>query len=289
MASFLLMLREGVEAALIVAILLAYLQKLGRVEEKKWVWWGTGAAVVASLIAGIVIFNTVGSFEGDAEAIAEGVIAIVAGVLLTWMILWMAKQARFIKGDLHARIDTAVAGGGSLAVGLVAFVAVAREGLESALFMLSTTIGTEAVLAQALGGFAGLAAAVVIGYLVYRGGSQLNLRVFFRVTGVLLILFAAGLVAKAVHEFQEVGYIPVFVEHVWNIEWANPDNSTFWRFAKTLFGWDQDPSLLQVIVYLAYAVGVSRFFLKATKAPSKPPTEGAVPDAALASEAADEG
>lgn len=284
MASFLLMLREGVEAALIVAILLAYLQKLGRVEEKKWVWWGTGVAVAASLIAGVVIFNTVGGFEGEAEAIAEGVIAVVAGVLLTWMILWMAKQARFIKGDLHARIDSAVAGGGSLAVGLVAFIAVAREGLESALFMLSTTVGTEAVLSQAIGGVGGLAAAIVIGFLVYRGGSQLNLRVFFRVTGMLLILFAAGLVAKAVHEFQEVGYLPVFVEHVWNIEWANPDNSTFWRFAKTLFGWDQDPSLLQVIVYLCYAFGVSQYFLRSTKAPSKPVIENETADPAMATD-----
>lgn len=281
MASFLLMLREGVEAALIVAILLAYLQKLGRVDEKRWVWLGTGSAVVASLVAGVAIFNTVGSFEGEAEAIAEGVIAVIAGVLLTWMILWMAKQARFIKGDLHARVDSAVAGGGSLAVGLVAFVAVAREGLESALFMLSTTIGTEAVLSQAVGGFAGLAAALVIGYVVYRGGSQLNLRVFFRVTGILLILFAAGLVAKAVHEFQEVGYLPVLVEHVWNIEWANPDNSTFWRFAKTLFGWDQDPSLIQLIVYVAYAVGVSRFFLRATKTPTKSQETAPEPQASL--------
>ncbi len=259
MAAFLIMLREGVEAALIVGILLAYLVRLGRKREVQWVWAGTVSAALLSLVAGLVIFNTIGSLEERAEEIAEGVVAWAAAGLLTWMIFWMAAQARHIRTRLEVEVDTALATGGVSALALVAFVAVLREGLESALFLISTTVGTEADSMQLVGGVLGLAAAIAIGYLIYRGGTRIDIRLFFRLTGFLIILFAAGLVAKGIHEFQEVGILAIVTEPVYEVSFLDPDSSLAGEFAKSLFGWSPRPSLLMVVGYLAYLfpVGVS--------------------------------
>jgi len=265
MAAFLVMLREGVEAALIVGILLAYVHRLGRRREWQWVWAGTISAVVLSLIAGIVIFSTIGSLDERAEEIAEGVVAWVAAGLLTWMIFWMGSQARHIRGRLEGEVDAAIASGGGGALAAIAFFAVLREGLESALFLISTTIGTEADGLQLAGGMLGLVAAAVIGYLIYRGGTRIDIRVFFRVTGVLIILFAAGLVAKGIHEFQEVGLLPTLVDPLWDVNVLDPDTSLAGEFAKSLFGWRPDPSLLMVVGYLAYLVPIGAAFLSITK------------------------
>jgi high-affinity iron transporter len=130
--------------------------------------------------------------------------------------------------------------------------------------MISTTVGTEVNGTQFIGGIAGLAAAVVIGYLVYRGGSRLDLRLFFRLTGFLIILFAAGLIAKGIHEFQEAGVLVVLNEHVWQLGVLDPDTTTIGRFAKTMFGWSPAPSLLMVIGYLAFLVPVTVTFARMT-------------------------
>jgi high-affinity iron transporter len=265
MAAFLLMLREGVEAALIVGILLAYLTQLGRRQDFKYVWWGTAAAVALSLVVGGIIYSTVGEMDESSERIAGGVIAFAACGLLTWMIFWMARQSRSIKPALHSKVDMAVASGSAIAIGSVAFVAVLREGLESALFLISTTIGETAAGGQLLGGLLGILAAIAIGYLIYRGGSRLNLRIFFRVTGMLLILFAAGLVSKGIHAFQEAGIIPVLIERAWDLPWADPGQSLLWSFAAGLFGWSSDPSLLMVLGYFGYLVPVSIKLWRATK------------------------
>jgi high-affinity iron transporter len=272
MAAFLVMLREGVEAALIVAILLAFLDRTDRRERYTAVWWGTGAAVVASLVAGFVIWQTVGSLEGTAEQLVEGVVAVLAAGLLTWMIFWMGKQARGLRSGLESQADSALEAGGA-ALGTVAFVAVAREGFESVLFMLSTTIGETSVRGQIVGGLLGLLAAVAIGYLVYKGSHRINLRSFFRWTGFLIILFAAGLVAKGIHEFQEFGALPTFVEHVWALDVLDPATSTPGAFLKTMFGWDPDPSLLQVLGYLAYAIPVGISFGRRTAPAKAVPTD----------------
>jgi high-affinity iron transporter len=277
MAAFLVMLREGVEAALIVGILLAYVTRLGRRQEWRWVWAGTVSAAVLSVIAGIVIFSTIGSLDARAEEIAEGVVAWVAAGLLTWMIFWMGSQARHIRGRLEGEVDTAIASGGGGALAAIAFFAVLREGLESALFLISTTVGTEADGLQLLGGMLGLLAAVVIGYLIYRGGTRIDIRMFFRVTGVLIILFAAGLVAKGIHEFQGVGLLPVLVEPLWNVNLLDPDTSVLGEFAKSLFGWRPDPSLLMVVAYLAYLLPIGGAFLSMTKKTAPKPAASEVP------------
>jgi high-affinity iron transporter len=264
------MLREGVEAALVVGILLAYLTQLGRREDFKYVWWGTGTAAGLSLAIGWVIYSTIGELDQTDERIAGGIVAFAACALLTWMIFWMAKQSRSIKPALHSKLDHAVATGSALAIGSVAFVAVLREGLESALFLISTTVGDTGGRGLLLGAVLGILTAVGIGYLIYRGGTRLNLRMFFRVTGMLLVFFAAGLVSKGIHTLQVAGAIPVIIEHVWDLPWADPSRSLFWSFAAGIFGWSSDPSLLMVLGYFGYLVPVSIKLWGATKPAPKP-------------------
>jgi high-affinity iron transporter len=267
-SALLLTLREGLEAALIVAIVLAYLKRLDRESDFRSVWMGTGAAIALSVIAGIIVFNVLGGLEGRNEEITEGVIAFTAAGVLTWMIFWMARQARHIKGELQAKVDVAVAAGSGVALASIAFVAVLREGLETALFLLSTGVGSESNGGQLLGGLIGLSVAAGIGYLVYRGSRRVNLRVFFRYTGILILFFAAGLVAKGVHEFQEVGWIGTLNEHVFDISSItalNPDASTFGEFLKGLFGWSPNPSIEMLAVYFLYLIPVGIAFLGLTR------------------------
>jgi high-affinity iron transporter len=189
--------------------------------------------------------------------------------VLTWMIFWMGRQARKIKGDLQTKVDAALAAGSGFALGLIAFVAILREGLESALFLLSATVGEDSNGAVFLGGLIGLSAAAALGYLVYMGSRRINLRLFFRVTGILVLLFAAGLLAKGIHEFQEVGLIPTALEHVYDVTsvaFLNPDASTFGEFLSGLFGWSPNPSIEMLIAYFAYIIPVGTIFLRQTRA-----------------------
>ena len=283
-SALVLMLREGLEMALIVAIVLAYLKRLGREQDFRTIWIGTGAAVVISLVVGAGIFAVLGELEGRPEAIMEGVIAFSATAILTWMIFWMARQARFIKGELHAKVDAAVAAGSAIGLAGIAFVAVLREGLESALFFVSTTVGEQSSASQFVGGLIGLTAAVGIGYLVYRGSRKVNLRVFFRITGIVIILFAAGLLAKGIHEFQEVGYLATASEHLWNVgsvSLLNPAQSQFGEFLHGLFGWSPDPSFEMVLLYALYLITIGTLFLFQTRkvpmAVKKAPVEAQAP------------
>lgn len=267
-SGFLIMLREGLEAALIVAIVLAYLRRLGRQGDFRSVWLGTGAAVAISLIAGVIVFSALGELEGTAEAVTEGIVALLAVGVLTWMIFWMARQARYIKGNLHDKVDSAVAEGSTFALAGIAFIAVLREGLESALFLLGTSVGSESNAAQLAGGLLGVAGAAGIGYLVYRGSRRVNLRLFFRVTGIVIILFAAGLMAKGVHEFQEAGIVGTVNEHVWDVSEStalNPDESQTGEFLKGLFGWSPDPSIEMVAVYYLFLLPIGTTFLVRTR------------------------
>jgi high-affinity iron transporter len=270
MAAFLVMLREGLEAALIVGILLAYVKRLDDRRNARWIWGGTIAAALLSVAAGVVIFATIGSMEERAEEIAEGVIAFVAAGLLTWMVFWMGSQARHMRGRLERQVDMAFATGSAGALAAIAFFAVLREGLESALFLISTTVGTEADGLQLVGGMLGLTVAIGIGYLIYRGGTAIDIRLFFRVTGTLIILFAAGLVAKGIHEFQEVGMLPIVSDPLWDLGILDPDSNLLARFAKSLFGWRPDPSLLMVVGYFGYLIPVGRTFFGMTNSPASP-------------------
>ncbi len=268
MAAFLVMLREGVEAAIIVALLLVYLQRIDRRSDARWVWGGTVAAALVSVAVGIVLWNTIGALEGFAEEATEGVIAFLAAGLLTWMIFWMGQRARSMGSRLHGQVDAALAAGGATALAMIAFVAVLREGIESALFIISTTVGSDASAWQLVGGLLGLLVAVAIGMGFYYGSSTIDLRAFFRLTGVLIVLFAAGLVSKGVHEFQEAGLLPMINEHVWDLGLFDPAESTIGAFLGSLFGWTPRPSLLMVIAYAAYLIPILVAYLRMTTAPA---------------------
>ncbi|HXF81906.1 MAG TPA: iron uptake transporter permease EfeU [bacterium] len=250
-ASFLITLREGLEAALILGIILAYLSRTGNRDRAGSVWAGTAAAVLLSLGAGGMVFLTAGSIEGRAEEIFEGVAMFTAAAVLTYMIFWMRRQAINIRAHLQAQVHTALESGSALALGLLAFVAVGREGIETALFMFAAARTTSSY-ETTVGGLLGLAAAALLGYLLYRGTYRLNLRAFFNVTSILLLLFAAGLLAHGFHEFHEAAIIPPVIEHVWDINPILNENSTLGSFLKALFGYNGNPSLVEVLAWAGY-------------------------------------
>jgi high-affinity iron transporter len=250
-AAFLITLREGLEAALIVGIVLSVLRKLGRADRDRPVWIGVLAAVAVSAIAGAIL-NALGiAFEGRGEQIFEGMAMLLAAGVLTWMIFWMQRQGRQIQRELEADVRQAVARGSAWALFSLAFVAVVREGIETSLFLTAAAFSATP-LQTLVGGALGLIVAIALGWLLFAVGKQLNLRAFFRVTGFLLLLFAAGLVAYGVHELQEAALLPTLVEHVWDINPILDENSALGTFLEALFGYNGNPSLLEVISYAAY-------------------------------------
>jgi high-affinity iron transporter len=205
MGAFVIVLREAFEACLVLGLVFAFLDRTGQRERHgAAIWQGAAAACVLSVMIGAVLFLTIGEVEGTAEQIYEGTAMLVAALVLTWMVFWMRRQARTIGGELRAQVGQAVAEGGGLALATVAFVAVVREGIESALFLF-VSVGDEGLAATVIGGSLGLAVAAALGIGLYRGALKLDLRRFFLVTGVLVIAFAAYLLVGALHEFGEAG------------------------------------------------------------------------------------
>jgi high-affinity iron transporter len=269
--SLLITLREGFEAALVVAIVLAAVRRSERPELSRWVWYGVGTAAVLSLVVGWLIHVTVEDLTGVARSRVFAIICFAAAGLLTWMIFWMRKHARSLKGELEGKTLAALEQS-AFALGMVAFVAVAREGLETALFLISTTASSSGrdVL---VGGLIGLAIAVVLGVLVYHGSRFLPLRRFFQVTGVLIVLFAAGLLSRGVLFLQSADDLGTLDNAVYNLtgqRWLTQDTQSG-RFLAGIFGWDPRPSIEQVVVYVAYLIPVLFLFFwdggsKATQA-----------------------
>jgi high-affinity iron transporter len=264
-AAFIIALREGIEAALIVSIVLAYLKQLDRTEQSRLVWWGTGAAVALSAVLGTVIFSVGAEFEGTAEQVFEGLVTLTAVGVLTWMIFWMRRQGARIKSELHERVDTALVAGG-LALAALAFFAVLREGVETALFLYAAAQGTAVegggVGDQMVGAVLGLALAVVLGTLLYRGGIRLNLRSFFRLTGTILIIVAAGLFAYSVHELQEAGWFPFLESHAFDLSATLPDDEGIGAILRGLVGYNADPGVLEVLAWGAYLVVIGTLYLR---------------------------
>ncbi len=227
-ATFVIGLREGIEAALIVSILLAYLTRIGRAKESRRVWIGVAAAIVLSVAAGAVLFTVGAEFEGTAEQLFEGIVTLTAVGVLTWMIFWMRRQGGRIRGELQVKVDVALAvGGGALA--LLAFTAVLREGIETSLFIFAAAQGTAVpgggIAEQIAGAVLGLAVAVVLGILLYRGGIRMDLRTFFRVTGMVVVVVAAGLFAAGLHELQEAGWLPFLTGTAFDVSSSLPDDA----------------------------------------------------------------
>ncbi|MEW6045744.1 MAG: iron uptake transporter permease EfeU [Bacillota bacterium] len=263
-AAALIMLREGIEAALIVAILLGYLRKIGRARHARHVWAGVTAAVAASLLLAALFSWLFGGLEGRAEGIFEGAVMLAAVAVLTSMILWMQAQARHLKGRLEHQVEHALSAGQLLGLSTIAFVAVLREGVESVLF-LSAVFLAQPSAGAAAGALLGVAAAVLLAYLTFRASVRLDLRQFFFYTGLVLIVVAAGLLAAGVHELQEAGVLPTFVEHVWDINWLINEKSALGSFLKALVGYNANPSLLEVLAWIAYMATVGVRYVGATR------------------------
>jgi len=261
MGAALVMTREGLEASLIVGIVLGYLKKTEHRSYFRMVWAGTAAAVAVSIALGAGLFFTVGELEGRAEQIFEGTVMLSAVLVLTWMIFWMRKQAVNVKKELESKLAGALAAGSGLALAGVAFIAVAREGWESALFLFAISESSSKV-STGVGAAIGLVVAVALGAGIYLGSRRLNLRQFFTATGVFLIVFAAGLLARATAEFQEAGILPRGIAHLWNTGTIVGNDSHAGKFLAALFGYDASPSLLQVIVWAVFAGTALWFFLR---------------------------
>ena len=248
---YMLSLREGLEAALIIGIVFGALRKMQRSELISVVWGGVISAVAISLIVAYILFTLGTSFEGTSEKIFEGATMFLAAGVLTWMIFWMHRQVRRIKGGLETDVRQALNQTGSRALFLIAFLAIVREGIELALFLTATAFASS-MLPTIVGALLGLSTAIILGWLLYTTSIRLDLRRFFQVTGILLLLFAAGLVAHGVHEFNEAGLIPSVIEPLWDINYLLDENSTLGQMMKALFGYNGNPSLTEVLAYLVY-------------------------------------
>jgi high-affinity iron transporter len=244
-------LREGIEAALIVGIVFGVLTKIKRTEFAPVVWGGVVAAIFVSLGVALALNRVGTSLEGEAEEIFEGLTMLFAAGLLTWMIFWMQSQGGQLKQMLESDVRRAASSSQVWGLFTIPFITVLREGIETALFLTAAAMTANAQ-DTFIGGLAGLLTAVVLGLLLFVVTVRLNVRRFFQITSGFLILFAAGLLAHGVHELNEVGWIPTIVEHVWDLNPILNEDSTLGLFLKTLFGYNGNPSLTEVIAYVGY-------------------------------------
>jgi high-affinity iron transporter len=250
-AAALIAFREGLEAALIVGIVLGYLKKTGQSVHNRRAWMGVWAAIAASVLLAVGIQVIGAELEGRAEQIFEGITMFLAVSVLTWMIFWMRYQSRTLKSALERDIQQAISSGHGRGLMAVTFLAVFREGVETALFLSAAAFATDGT-STLLGAITGLAAATLVGYLIYASTVRLNVRMFFNVTSVLLLLFAAGLLAHGIYEFQEAGLLPFLNEQVWDTKALLDDRSTLGAVLRAVLGYNDNPSLLEVIAYWTY-------------------------------------
>ncbi len=261
-AAFLITLREGLEISLVLAIILAYIDHRPEPGLNRRVWTGTAAATLACILGGWIIFAAVGGLHGKSEQAVEGVLALTAVLVLTWMIFWMRANARGLSSDLHQKVDAAITSSPGALI-FVSFVAVAREGLETVLFLAGAETGSSNGTEVVIGGLIGLILSSIVGVIIYKGSSRVNLAAFFKWTGALLVLFAAGLFAKGIHEFRQLldTNTSAIADQVWTIT-SGPlsHGHTIHDFLKGLFGWSPTPERIRVLAYIAYLVPVSWYY-----------------------------
>lgn len=264
-------LREGVEAALIVSIVLAYLARTGNTRHFGKIWLGAGAAAVLSLIVGVVLSVTIGGLTEPAEQIFEGIAMFLAAGVVTWMLFWMRRQAAGVRNELHASVDRVLTEGSVWGLAILAFTAVIREGIETALFLLGQTQAAAradgGATSTLLGAFIGLAIAAAIGYGFYRGARVLNLRTFFQWTGVALIFIAAGLLSYGVHEFIDVaafyGTALPLSSTAFDISGLLPhEGNLLGEMLRAIFGYTSSPEWLTLITWAGYLAIVLTLYLR---------------------------
>lgn len=264
LSTFLIGLREGLEAALIVAILVAYLVKLDRRDLLPRLWIGVGLAVAASLGVAIALQLTQQSLSDYAQEVFAGLTSLLAVALITWMVFWMARHARQLRSHLHGQMDKAMAGG-AFTLAAIAFLAVIREGLETALFLWAGATSSGGSGGDWFGAVLGLVAAAALGFVVYTGAMRLNLARLFFWTGIALIVVAAGVLAYGVHELQETGILPdgaFFGDHPFDVSGAIPPEGWLGSILKGTIGFTPSPTWLQLIVWGSYLVVMLPLFVR---------------------------
>lgn len=260
LATFFLMLREGLEAALIVGIIAAYLVKIGRRDALSKVAVGVVVAIGISIAIGLIVTLTIEQLPSAVQETAEGIAAVLAVAVLTWMLFWMRRQGRLLKGDLERGVDAALTEGSTMALVALAFLAVIREGVETVLFLIPIFSFQGTGIDTLLGGLLGLGVAFAFGWAIFVAGVRVNLRRFFTVTGVVLIFVAAGLVAFAVHEFGEAGLI-ANGGVAFDLSGVLPDGNPLAQILRGLFGYRATPTPLEAASYLIYLVPVLILFV----------------------------
>ncbi len=261
LATLVIFLREGIEASMIVAILLAYLDRLGRREHFKDVFLGVGAALLLATGGGVAAYLTIRSYDGSrVQTVFETVTYIIAAVVLTYMTFWMRNHARSISRELRSKADAAFDGKARWGLALLAFQAVGREGLETVVFTLAIIFSTS-VAGALTGAVIGLAGSLVVAFVIYRLGHKLNLSRFFTVIGCLLMVFAAGLLADTVQNLQELGWLRVLNVPMWHTGQLLSEDSAFGDVLHSFFGYSDSPTPLQLIVYVVYLAIVVAAFL----------------------------
>ncbi|GAA4156873.1 iron uptake transporter permease EfeU [Actinomadura keratinilytica] len=259
-ANYLIGLREGLEASLIVCILVAYLVKTGRRDALRPIWAGVAIAVGIALAFGAVLQYGSSTLTFEAQEFLGGTLSIIAVGLVTWMVFWMRRTARHLRAELHGKLDQAlVMGTGALVV--TAFLAVGREGLETALFIWSAVQATGDGARPLAGALLGLATAVLLGWLFYRGTVRINLARFFTWTGAMLVVVAAGVLAYGFHDLQEARFLPGLGTLAFDVSDAIPPGSWYGTLLKGTINFQPDPTVLQVAVWLLYLVPVLTLFL----------------------------
>lgn len=265
LGNLLIGLREGLEAALVVSILIAFLVRTDRRAALPKVWLGVGVAVAVSVGVTLVLTLTQQALTFEAQETFGGVLSIVAVGFVTWMIFWMRRVGRSISAELRGRMEDALAMGSGAVVAMAA-LAVGREGLETAVFFFAAAQAAGQTTEPLIGFLSGIAIAVVIAYLVYRGAVTLNMGRFFSVTGVLLIFVAAGILAYGVHDLQEAAILPGLDTLAFDVSAAVPPDSWYGVLLKGIFNFSPRTTVLEAVVWVAYVAVVLTLFLRPARA-----------------------
>jgi len=272
LANFLIGLREGLEAALVVSILIAYVKKLGRDDVITRIWLGVGLAVLISLGLGAILTYGAYGLSFAATELIGGILSIIATGFVTWMIFWMLRAARGLSQELRSEVDSHLTGAGWGLV-LVAFLAVGREGIETALFIWAAVQASGSSTFPLIGAGLGIVVAVLLGYLIHRGILTINLSKFFSYTGVFLIIVAGGVLAYGVHDLQEAGFLPGLNTLAFDVSRVIPPDSWYGTLLKGIFNFSPATTVLEAIAWIAYVVPVLTIFLVSVRRQSstRPP------------------
>ncbi|MFI6449879.1 iron uptake transporter permease EfeU [Kitasatospora sp. NPDC050543] len=285
--NYLIGLREGLEASLVVCILIAYLVKTGRRDRLAPVWLGIGGAVAVSMAFGAVLQFGSSQLTFEAQEALGGSLSVVAVGLVTWMVFWMRRTARHLRAELHGKLDAALAMG-TFALVTTAFLAVGREGLETALFIWSAVQATSDGVRPLVGALLGLLTSVVLGWMFYRGALRINLARFFTWTGAMLVVVAAGVLAYGVHDLQEAGWLGGLHDQLFDISSTIPKDSWYGTLLKGVLNFQPDPTKLQAGVWAVYLVPTLLFFFGVLGPRTTQPTTPTTPAATAAGPAAAE-